>query len=132
MRGRYTQIHQSQIRHCNKCGREICFVQNRNGKWFAVDVVYPQRVPSYKHSAGAYNNMIPWHRCLPQRDLEGERLVKQAQRLSACIARHALSQYRADPNVDQTRLCQVMERNDARIARRTASLPAASRAYVQC
>jgi hypothetical protein len=134
MHGRYTQIHKSQIKKCNKCGSQICFVQNRNGKWFPVDVVYPGtgsvRHPAYKHSAGAYNNMIPWHRCLPQRDFAGEELVKQAQRCMTKIAMAALREYRANPDADQSRITAVYERIAARIQRRMALLPEASRPYV--
>lgn len=42
--------------------------------------------PAYKHSAGAYRNMIPWHVCAPVRDFAGEQLVKQAQRCALRIA----------------------------------------------
>jgi hypothetical protein len=133
MIGRYTQIRKSQIKNCNKCQGQITFVKNRNDKWFAVDVVYlpGSREPHYKHSAGAHNNMIPWHRCLPVRDFTGEQLVKQAYRLGSCIARRALIEFRADPNIDQTRLCRIMERNNARIVRRLATLPEASKAWVR-
>lgn len=134
MHGRYTRIHKSQIKACNKCGAEICFVQNRNGKWFPVNVVYPgegvHRYPAYKHSAGAYNNMIPWHVCLPQRDFEGERLVKQAAQCALQIALVARDLYRSNPDADQSRLEGVQMRMQARIQRRVAALPEASRAYV--
>jgi hypothetical protein len=135
MHGRYTRIHPKQIKACNKCGQQIFFVQNRNDKWFPVDVVYPgtgeHRYPAYKHSAGAYNNMIPWHRCLPRRDFAGEELVKQAQRCMARLAMSALREYRANPDVDQSRLTEAYTRMNARIQRRMALLPDASKPYVQ-
>lgn len=131
MRGSYTEIGKNQIKHCNKCGREICFVKNRFDKWFPVDVVYPQRRPAYKHSAGAHKNMIPWHVCLPQRDFEGERLAQQAARLSQRLAHTALLAFRKDPDADQSRLLAVMEHSDARLKRRLTALPEASRAHMR-
>ena len=131
MRGSYTEINKNQIKHCDKCRREIFFVQNRHGKWFAVDVVYPQRRPAYKHSAGAYNNMIPWHVCLPQRDFEGERLAQQAARLSQRLAHTALLAFRKDPDADQSRLLAVMEHSAKRLQRRMETLPEASRPYLR-
>lgn len=134
MRGSYTRIHPKQIRACAKCGGQIFFVQNRNGKWFPVDVVYPgtgeHRYPAYKHSAGAYRNMIPWHVCQPRRDFAGEELVKQAQRCAARLGMAALQQYRANPDADQSRISAVWDRMNARAQRRAALLPEASRPYV--
>lgn len=134
MRGSYTQIHPKQIKKCNKCGRQIVFVQNRNGKWFPVDVVYPgtgdRHYPAYKHSAGAHKNMIPWHVCLPQRDFAGEDLVRQAQRCSLRLAQAALALYRRDPDADQSRLTAVQERMVTRTQRRISALPEVSKRYV--
>jgi hypothetical protein len=134
MRGSYTSIDPKQIKNCNQCGQQIFFVQNRNGKWFPVDVVYPgtgQRCdPAYKHSAGAYKNMIPWHVCLPRRDFAGEELVKQAQRCMARLATFALQEYRANPDADQSRLTAAFARMTARVQRRMAQLPDASKPYV--
>lgn len=135
MRGRYTRINKRQIKTCNKCQAEIFFVQNRNGKWFPVDVLYPgegeHRYPAYKHSAGAYNNMIPWHTCRPLRDYVGERLVKQAQSLGLCIATRALQEFLANPDTDQSRLVNLTIRNNTRIERRLQALPETSRAWVR-
>jgi hypothetical protein len=135
MHGRYTEINPKQIKACDKCGAQVFFVQNRFGKRFPVDVVYPgtgeHRHPAYKHSAGAYKNMIPWHRCLPRRDFAGEELVKQAQRCMAKLATAALREYRANPDVDHTRVTAVYERIGARIQRRIALLPDASKPYVR-
>jgi hypothetical protein len=56
-------VKKSQLRTCNKCKAQITFVQNRNGKYFAVDVFCFQGGLVYKSNMGAYGNLTPWHKC---------------------------------------------------------------------
>jgi hypothetical protein len=135
MHGKYTRISKGQIKRCNKCDAEICFVQNRNDKWFPVNVVYPgegmHRYPAYKHSAGAYNNMIPWHVCQPKHDYFAEQLVRESRTLSFRLAKRALEEFRKNPNTDQTKLTRVWQHVEQRTQRRFSALPEVSKRYFQ-
>jgi hypothetical protein len=62
---RPTEIYRGKPVSCSRCGALIGFVQNRNGKWFPVDLhgdgVHDYLV--YDAHYGNHNNYIKWHSC---------------------------------------------------------------------
>lgn len=58
------QVRRSEVKTCEKCGYQIAFHKNRNGKSYPVEVEYHESLgPVYRSGIGAYGNLTPWHDC---------------------------------------------------------------------
>jgi hypothetical protein len=120
MLGSYRAINKSQIRVCRTCGREVCFVENRFGKPYMVDVIYHPNIkgPVYKHSAGNHKNLTMWHVCRPQVDHWKQHLLGQANALLARLCQKFLVQQQKMSDAEKERFLLTMHRANIRIERR--------------